>query len=159
MVAWWVALSPHSEEGLGSIPRPGDRGPLCVESACSPSVCVGFLRVLRFPPTVQRHAINLQKGDDVAFHFNPRFNEDGKQVIVRNTRIKGVWGHEERKLPFFPFSPGRPFVVSVVNSHESVHWGSRSLVKRFLLIFQLQSQWNGGPAPAVTLRSLKHCCI
>ncbi|KAL6463953.1 hypothetical protein MHYP_G00283440 [Metynnis hypsauchen] len=56
-VAWWVALSPHSKEGLGSIPRPGDRGPLCVEFACSPRVCMGFLRVLRFLPTVQRHAV------------------------------------------------------------------------------------------------------
>uniref|UniRef100_A0A3B4C9D3 Galectin n=1 Tax=Pygocentrus nattereri TaxID=42514 RepID=A0A3B4C9D3_PYGNA len=64
-------------------------------------------------PNAEIFQINLQKGDDVAFHFNPRFNEDGKQVIVRNTRIKGVWGHEERKLPFFPFSPGRPFVMKI----------------------------------------------
>ncbi|KAL6455456.1 hypothetical protein MHYP_G00360850 [Metynnis hypsauchen] len=55
--AWWVALSPHSKEGLGSIPRMGDRVPLCVEFACSPRVCVGFLWVLWFPPTVQRHAV------------------------------------------------------------------------------------------------------
>ncbi|KAJ8269314.1 hypothetical protein COCON_G00119210 [Conger conger] len=50
----WVALPPHSKEVLGSNPR--RPGPLCVEFACSPRVCVGFLRVLRFPPTVQRHA-------------------------------------------------------------------------------------------------------
>ena len=30
-------------------------GPFCVESACSPRVCVGSLRVLRLPPTVQKH--------------------------------------------------------------------------------------------------------
>ena len=46
-VAQWLALWPHSKK---------DTGPLCVESACSPRVGVGFLRVLRFPPTVQRHA-------------------------------------------------------------------------------------------------------
>uniref|UniRef100_A0AAR2J3V6 Galectin n=1 Tax=Pygocentrus nattereri TaxID=42514 RepID=A0AAR2J3V6_PYGNA len=57
--------------------------------------------------------------DDIAFHFNPRFNEDGNQVIVRTTRIEGVWGPEERELPFFPFSPGKPFEVSVVNSQSS----------------------------------------
>ncbi|KAL6459840.1 hypothetical protein MHYP_G00315990 [Metynnis hypsauchen] len=56
-VAWWVALSPRSKEGLGPIPRPGDWGPLCVEFACSPRVCMGFLWFLRFPPTVQRHAV------------------------------------------------------------------------------------------------------
>uniref|UniRef100_A0A3B4D6E1 Galectin n=1 Tax=Pygocentrus nattereri TaxID=42514 RepID=A0A3B4D6E1_PYGNA len=63
-------------------------------------------------PNAEKFQINLQKGDDVAFHFNPRFNDKGNQVIVRNTRIKGVWGPEERQLPFFPFTPGRPFVVS-----------------------------------------------
>ena len=31
-------------------------GPFCVEFVCSPRVCVGFLRVLRFPPTVEKHA-------------------------------------------------------------------------------------------------------
>ncbi|XP_036454542.1 galectin-6-like isoform X2 [Colossoma macropomum] len=64
-------------------------------------------------PNAEIFQINLQKGDNVAFHFNPRFNEDGKQVIVRNTRIKGVWGPEERELPFFPFTPGKPFVIKI----------------------------------------------
>uniref|UniRef100_A0A3B4C5V4 Galectin n=1 Tax=Pygocentrus nattereri TaxID=42514 RepID=A0A3B4C5V4_PYGNA len=71
-------------------------------------------------PNAEIFQINLQKGDDVAFHFNPRFNEDGKQVIVRNTRIKGVWGHEERQLPFFPFSPGRPFMKISCTSSEFI---------------------------------------
>jgi len=31
-------------------------GPFCVELACSPRVCVGSLRVLRLPPTTQKHA-------------------------------------------------------------------------------------------------------
>jgi len=31
-------------------------GPLCVEFACSPRVCVRSLRVLRLPPTVHKHA-------------------------------------------------------------------------------------------------------
>ena len=31
-------------------------GPFCVEFACSPRVCMGSLRVLRLPPTVQKHA-------------------------------------------------------------------------------------------------------
>ena len=31
-------------------------GPFCVESACSPRVCVGSLGVLRLPPTIQKHA-------------------------------------------------------------------------------------------------------
>ena len=32
-------------------------GPFCVEFACSPRVCVGSLRVLRLPPTVQKTCV------------------------------------------------------------------------------------------------------
>jgi len=31
-------------------------GPFGVEFVCSPCVCVGSLRLLRLPPTVQKHA-------------------------------------------------------------------------------------------------------
>jgi len=54
-VVWWSAPSPHSK---GSRFDP-HLGPFCVESACSPRVCVGSLRVLRLPPTVQKHAVRL----------------------------------------------------------------------------------------------------
>ncbi|XP_077477554.1 galectin-3b isoform X1 [Stigmatopora argus] len=46
---------------------------------------------------------------DLAFHFNLRFNEAGKKVIVRNSKIGGRWGAEERQLPHFPFVAGQPF--------------------------------------------------
>ncbi len=40
-VVQWLALSPHSKSILGSN-QP--LGPFCVEFACSPRACVGFLR-------------------------------------------------------------------------------------------------------------------
>ncbi|KAF7660454.1 hypothetical protein LDENG_00280820 [Lucifuga dentata] len=46
--AQWLALSSHSKKVLGSIPGWG-AVPFCVEFACSPHVCVGFLQVLQFP--------------------------------------------------------------------------------------------------------------
>lgn len=49
--------------------------------------------------------------NDLAFHFNPRFNESGKKVIVRNSRINNKWGKEERDLGHFPFTQGQPFEV------------------------------------------------
>lgn len=48
---------------------------------------------------------------DVAFHFNPRFKESGKKVIVRNSFIDQKWGSEERQLDSFPFIEGKPFEV------------------------------------------------
>lgn len=52
------------------------------------------------------------KGPDVAFHFNPRFNE---QTVVRNSNINGVWGPEERGGGF-PFVPGGRFEVHKMDS-------------------------------------------
>lgn len=57
---------------------------------------------------------------DVAFHFNPRFNENGRQVIVRNSLIGQKWGAEERDLDFFPFMAGKPFEVRHVISNWPV---------------------------------------
>jgi len=50
-VAQWLALLPRSTRDLGSIPG---WITVCVKFTRSPRVCVGFLRVLRFPPIVQK---------------------------------------------------------------------------------------------------------
>ena len=49
MMAQWLALRPHSARDSGSIPALGD----CAESAPSPCVCMGFLRMPQFPPTLK----------------------------------------------------------------------------------------------------------
>lgn len=58
-------------------------------------------------------------GDDIAFHFNPRFNENGRRAIVRNHRVMGLWGVEERGLQTaFPFLPGTPFEMKILCSYS-----------------------------------------
>lgn len=58
--------------------------------------------------------MNFLRGNDIAFHINPRFNEGGKQVVVRNHKIGEAWGTEERDMKGpFPFAPGSPFEVSL----------------------------------------------
>uniref|UniRef100_K7FX67 Galectin n=1 Tax=Pelodiscus sinensis TaxID=13735 RepID=K7FX67_PELSI len=65
-------------------------------------------------PHPSRFALDFKKGDDVAFHFNPRFNEDNRQVIVCNTKSQNNWGTEERTSPRFPFEAGKPFKIQVL---------------------------------------------
>ncbi|KAM5308396.1 galectin-9-like isoform 2-T2 [Glossophaga mutica] len=58
-----------------------------------------------------RFAVNFQTGlsdQDIAFHFNPRFKEG--EYVVCNTKQKGSWGTEEKKMEM-PFEKGNPFEV------------------------------------------------
>ncbi|PNI46860.1 LGALS9 isoform 14, partial [Pan troglodytes] len=42
-------------------------------------------------PSAQRFHINLCSGSHIAFHMNPRFDEN---AVVRNTQINNSWGSE-----------------------------------------------------------------
>nr|KAF6416267.1 hypothetical protein HJG59_009523 [Molossus molossus] len=58
-----------------------------------------------------RFAVNFQIGhsdSDIAFHFNPRF--EGEGYVVCNTKQRGYWGSEERKMGN-PFKRGIPFEI------------------------------------------------
>ncbi|XP_039292319.1 tectonin beta-propeller repeat-containing protein [Nilaparvata lugens] len=49
------------------------------------------------------------KEDEIALHFNPRL---GDEVIVRNTKTDGAWGHEEREGGC-PLSRGGTYVLDI----------------------------------------------
>ncbi|XP_049917881.1 galectin-3b isoform X3 [Epinephelus moara] len=61
-----------------------------------------------------KFTVDLHTDRDLAFHFNPRFNENGNKVIVRNSRIDNKWGQEERQLCNFPFAPGESFEMKIL---------------------------------------------
>uniref|UniRef100_A0A2K5IFX9 Galectin n=1 Tax=Colobus angolensis palliatus TaxID=336983 RepID=A0A2K5IFX9_COLAP len=59
-----------------------------------------------------RFHINLCSGSHIAFHLNPRFDEN---AVVRNTQINNSWGSEERSLPRkMPFVRGQSFSVWIL---------------------------------------------
>ncbi|NXI76067.1 LEG3 protein, partial [Rhipidura dahli] len=65
-------------------------------------------------PNPDRFSLDFKRGNDVAFHFNPRFNEDHKKVIVCNSMFQNNWGKEERTAPRFPFEAGKPFKLQIL---------------------------------------------
>ncbi|XP_023615252.1 galectin-9B-like [Myotis lucifugus] len=70
-------------------------------------------------PYAQRFHINLRSGNDIAFHLNPRFDEN---AVVRNTQTNNSWGPEERGLNrSMPFVRGQGFLV------RCPAWSSRGL--------------------------------
>ncbi|KRX62780.1 32 kDa beta-galactoside-binding lectin [Trichinella sp. T9] len=60
--------------------------------------------------------INLCSGPDIAFHFNPRFNE---KKVVRNAMVNGSWGNEERNGDF-PFDKKKNFDILFVCEAQAI---------------------------------------
>ncbi|ROL50509.1 Galectin-3 [Anabarilius grahami] len=66
-------------------------------------------------PEAKMFTINFLRGNDIALHINPRFNERGKAVLVRNHKLGEHWGKEERELLApFPFMPGHHFEMKIL---------------------------------------------
>ncbi|XP_038074670.1 galectin-9-like isoform X2 [Patiria miniata] len=64
-------------------------------------------------PQSNRFHVNLQSGEDIAFHFNPRF-QAGQNLVVCNTKVGGKWGAEERSLDNVPFDQGKSFELVIL---------------------------------------------
>ncbi|XP_030628008.1 galectin-3 [Chanos chanos] len=66
-------------------------------------------------PDAKMFTVNFLRGNDIALHINPRFNEGGKQVVVRNHKLGERWGKEERNIQSpFPFIPGQHFEMRIL---------------------------------------------
>ncbi|RLV98283.1 hypothetical protein DV515_00010914 [Chloebia gouldiae] len=70
--------------------------------------------LLREDQPLHWFSLDFKRGNDVAFHFNPRFNEDHRKVIVCNSMFQNTWGKEERTAPRFPFEAGKPFKLQIL---------------------------------------------
>ncbi|XP_036910247.1 galectin-3 isoform X2 [Sturnira hondurensis] len=101
----------------GASPAGVPAGPLTVPyslpfpGGVTPRMLVTILGTVK--PNANRLVLDFKRGNDVAFHFNPRFNEDNKRVIVCNSMLNSSWGREERQS-VFPFESGKPFKIQVL---------------------------------------------
>ncbi|KAI4875422.1 hypothetical protein NFI96_032942, partial [Prochilodus magdalenae] len=75
--------------------------------------------------------INFMRGNDHAFHFNPRFKSSPKPKIVRNHVSNGRDGDEENDTTFFPFTPGEPVEIRILctNTGYSVNVDNHPLLE------------------------------
>ncbi|KFO29696.1 galectin-3 isoform X1 [Fukomys damarensis] len=101
----------------GASPYGAPSGPLAVPydlplpGGVVPRMLITILGTVK--PNANRLALDFKQGNDVAFHFNPRFNENNRRVIVCNTKQSNAWGREERQQAF-PFEMGKQFKIQVL---------------------------------------------
>ncbi|XP_076603995.1 galectin-3b [Chaetodon auriga] len=116
------SIWPGAQSGGGPWPNPSP-GPAAAQSLmvpCNQSLPFGVYDklLITIAGTVKANAdkftVDLTAARDLAFHFNPRFNEGGNKVIVRNSCINDKWGQEERELQRFPFVQGQPFELKIL---------------------------------------------
>ncbi|XP_043930351.1 galectin-3-like [Protopterus annectens] len=70
-------------------------------------------------PDAGRFTFDFRKGNDIAFHFNIRFDDSEGKVVVRNSCLGGHWGNEERDAPLFPFVQGQRFEVRIRSTDQN----------------------------------------
>ncbi|KAK6473255.1 galectin-9-like isoform X5 [Huso huso] len=68
-------------------------------------------------PTATRFHVNFKYNSLIAFHLNPRLDEN---TVVRNSLLGEKWGPEERNLSAgMPFARGQAFMMAIVcESHR-----------------------------------------
>ncbi|XP_075281986.1 galectin-3 [Opisthocomus hoazin] len=102
---------PPSGHGFGASPMqvPFE---LSLQAGLVPRMLITITGAVK--PNPDRFSLDFKKGNDIAFHFNPRFKEDNRKVIVCNSRFHNNWGKEERTAPRFPFEAGKPFKLQIL---------------------------------------------
>ncbi|KFV41212.1 Galectin-3, partial [Gavia stellata] len=110
---------PPSGPGFGPPPSQGGPAPpmkvpfeLPLQAGLAPRMLITITGTVN--PNPNRFSLDFKKGNDIAFHFNPRFKEDNRKVIVCNSIFQNNWGQEERTAPRFPFEAGKPFKLQIL---------------------------------------------
>ncbi|MBN3289420.1 LEGLA protein, partial [Polypterus senegalus] len=40
------------------------------------------------------------------------------RTVIRNSKVSGTWGKEEKSIPYFPFAGGEPFKMEIFCEHQ-----------------------------------------
>ncbi|XP_006920224.1 galectin-3 [Pteropus alecto] len=159
---------PGQPGGPGAYPGAGPTGapagPLTVPydlafpGGVMPRMLITILGTVK--PNANKITLDFKRGNDIAFHFNPRFNENNRRVIVCNSKMNNAWGPEERQM-VFPFESGKPFKIQVLveDNHFKVAVNDAHLLQYNHRMKNLKEISAVGITGDVTLISASHAMI
>ncbi|KAM9304886.1 grifin [Gastrophryne carolinensis] len=88
------------------------------EASCAQGLCPGWSVIVKGETSSSENDFEINflndSGDQIAFHFNPRFSESH---IVCNSFLANHWGQEER-TDTFPLEANEPFQVEIYSDRE-----------------------------------------
>ncbi|KAM4698047.1 grifin [Rhinophrynus dorsalis] len=116
------------------------------EASCPQGICPGWSLVVKGETSSRENDFEINflgdSGDQIAFHFNPRFSENS---IICNSFLSRGWGQEER-TDTFPLEPKEPFQIEIysdlehfqvfVDDHKIIQYRHR--MKHFTAISKVQ---------------------
>ncbi|XP_056390703.1 grifin [Hyla sarda] len=89
------------------------------EASCPQGLCPGWSLILKGETSSTADAFEINflsdSGDQIAFHFNPRFSEGS---IICNSFLSSQWGKEER-TDTFPMEANDPFQIEIYSDREN----------------------------------------
>ncbi|XP_068100576.1 grifin [Hyperolius riggenbachi] len=88
------------------------------EASYPQGICPGWSVIVKGETSSTENDFEINfltdSGDQIAFHFNPRFSES---TIICNSFLSSHWGQEE-KIDTFPFEANEPFQVEIYSDRE-----------------------------------------
>ncbi|XP_069806513.1 galectin-related protein-like isoform X3 [Dendropsophus ebraccatus] len=91
-----------------------------IKGGMKPAMRITIMGIVEIRPksfTVSLLCSPKDAEEDVAFLLTVNFQE---RSITRNAKFAGIWGTEEKKIPYFPFTPGDNFKMEILCEHQQM---------------------------------------
>ncbi|XP_069806511.1 galectin-related protein-like isoform X1 [Dendropsophus ebraccatus] len=100
--------------------RKGEKYVGDIKGGMKPAMRITIMGIVEIRPksfTVSLLCSPKDAEEDVAFLLTVNFQE---RSITRNAKFAGIWGTEEKKIPYFPFTPGDNFKMEILCEHQQM---------------------------------------
>ncbi|KAM4690336.1 galectin-related protein-like [Rhinophrynus dorsalis] len=91
-----------------------------IKGGMKPSMRIIIMGVVDVRPksfTISLMCSPKDADQDVALLLTVNFQD---RSIVRNAKFAGMWGAEEKKIPYFPFTAGDNFKMEILCEHQQM---------------------------------------
>lgn len=89
-----------------------------IRNGLKPSMKMTIIGIVHSQPTSFAVSLISNSSDpdtDIGLQLTVSFQD---RTVIRNAKVSGIWGKEERILPYFPFTPSQDFKMEILCEHQ-----------------------------------------